>query len=101
MELNKTYTGGVNEDGTKRFQEISLIMSTDSEQYSGIWNNMKNITILGTDNYPRTTISTYDVLCNYNKSTPQRQVHAPPASVTFVQHCDTENNKIVPGNNDR
>ena len=32
MELNKSYSDGDNEDGTKRFQEMCLIMSADSDQ---------------------------------------------------------------------
>ena len=52
---------------------------------------------MGTENYPRTITTAYYLLCGYKKTTPQRQVHAPPASVVSVQYYDTENNKIVPG----
>ena len=70
-----------------------LIMSADSYIYSGIWNNLKNSTLLGTDNYPKTTTAVYNVLCRYKKPAPPRQVHAPPSAVTFVQSGDTEINK--------
>ena len=68
---------------------MCLIMSADSDQYSGIWNNLKNLTLLGTDNYPKTTTDTYDVLCRYKKPAPPHQVHAPLAAVTLVQSVDT------------
>ena len=48
IELNKAYADGDDEDGTKRFQAMCLIMSADSDRYSGIWNDLKNITLLGT-----------------------------------------------------
>ena len=101
IEVNKSYAYGDDEDGTKRFQEMCLIMSADSDRYSGIWNDLKNSTLLGTDNYPKTTTAVYDVLCHYQKLAPPRQVHAPPAAVTFVQSGDTEKNKITPGNYER
>ena len=50
-----------------------------------------------TDNYPKTTTDTYDILCCYKKPTPPRQVHSPPPAVTLVQSGDTEKNKTVPG----
>ena len=50
MELNKTCTGGYDEEVTKRFQAMCLIVSNESERYSGIWNNLNNINLLGTDN---------------------------------------------------
>ena len=96
-ELNKTYTGGDNEDGTKSFQSVCLITSAESYWYSRIWENLKNITLLGTDNYPKTTTTTYDILCRYKKPTPQRQVHTSPAAVMFVQSGDTDKNKTAPG----
>ena len=36
IELNKAYVDGYDEDGTNRFQAMCLIMSADSDQYSGI-----------------------------------------------------------------
>ena len=98
IELNKSYADGDNEDGTKRFQAMYLILSSESDQYAGIWNDLNNITLLGTDNYPKTTTSTYCVLCRYKKPAPPRQVHVPPAAVTFVQSGDTEKNNTTPGN---
>ena len=89
MELNKAYANIDDEYGTKRFQAMCLIMPTDSDQYSGIWNDLKNITLLGTDNYPKTTTAAYDILYRYRKPTTPNQVHAPPAAVTFVQIGDT------------
>ena len=77
---------------------MCLIMSADSDQYSGIWNNLKNSTLLGTENYNKTTTAAYNVLCRYKKPEPPRQVHAPPAAVTFFQSGDTEKNKTTPGN---
>ena len=52
VELNKAYADGDNEYGTKRFQAICLIVSADSDQYSVIWNDLKNSTLLCTENYP-------------------------------------------------
>ena len=66
-ELNKAYPDGDDEYVTKRFQEMCLIMSADSDQYSGIWNNLSNSILLGTYRYPKTTTTAYDVLFCYNK----------------------------------
>ena len=82
----------------KRFQAICLIVSSDSYLYSGIWNNLNNSTLLGTDNYPKNTTSAYDALCRYKKPAPSRQVHTPPAAVTFVKIGGTDKNKSRPGN---
>ena len=62
MEFDKTYAGGYNEDGTKRFQAMCLIMPADSDRYSGIWDDLNNNTLLGKNNYPKTTTATYGVL---------------------------------------
>ena len=67
VELNKTYECGGDEDSTERFQAMWLITSSNSEWYSGIWNDLNNTTLLGTDNYPITKTSAYDVLCRYKK----------------------------------
>ena len=48
MEINKSYTNGDGEDWNKRLQEMCPIMSAESDRYSEIWNNLKNITLLGT-----------------------------------------------------
>ena len=90
--------GGGGKDGNKRFQEMCLIMSSESEIYSIIWNYLKNSTLLGIDKYPITTIATYEILFRYKKSTPQSQVQAPPETVKFFQCGDTEKIYIVPGN---
>ena len=92
---------GDNKYGTKRFQSIFLIMSADSDRYSGIWNNLKNSTFLVTDSYPKITTAAYNVLCQYKKPAPPRQVYAPPAAVTFIQIGDTEKNNTTPGNDGR
>ena len=80
------------------FQAMCLIIYADSEQYSGIWNNLNNSTLLGTYNYTKITTAAYDVLCRYKKSTPPCKVHAPPAAVTFIQSVDTEKNNTTPEN---
>ena len=80
---------------------MCLIMSSESDQYSGIWDDLKNITLLCTDNYPKNITSAYDVLCRYKKPAPPRQVHVPPSSVTFVQIGDTDKNNTIPGNDGR
>ena len=59
MEINNTYTGEDGEGGAQRFQEMCLIVSAEYEWYSGIWNNLNNITLLGTEKYPRTTTAAY------------------------------------------
>ena len=61
MEPNKTYVGG-GYNGTKRSQEMCLIMSADSEQYWGIWGDLKKINLLGMENFPKTPTAAYDVL---------------------------------------
>ena len=98
MELNRAYADGENDDVTKRFQAMCFIVSADSDRYSGIWNDLNNNTFLGTDNYPKTTNSAYDVLCHCKKPAPPRQVHAPSVTVIFFQSGDTEKNKTTPGN---
>ena len=94
MELNKTYAGRGDKDSTKRFQEMFPKTSVESERYSGIWNDLKNSTLMGTYKYQRTPFSVYTVLCRYKKITPQLQVHAPPAAAMFVQSGDTDKIKI-------
>ena len=90
IELNKDYADGDDEDVTKWLQAICLIISADLDQYSGIWNNLKNSTLIGTDNYPKTTTAAYNILCRYNKTAPPHQVHTPPTAVTFIQSDDRE-----------
>ena len=80
IELNKDYADRDDEDGTKRLQEMCLIMSTESDQYSGIWKKLKNSTLLGTEKYTKTTTPAYNVLCRYKKPAPPRQVHSPPSA---------------------
>ena len=46
-EPKKTNTSGDDEDGTKRFQEMCLIMYAELDIYSGIWNDQKNNTLMG------------------------------------------------------
>ena len=82
MEINKAYVNGDDEDGEKSFEAMCLIMSADSDQYSEIWDNLNNSTLLGTYNYPKTRTAAYDVLYHYKKLAPTGQVHALPAAVT-------------------
>ena len=98
IKLNKSYVDGANEDGAMRFQAMCIILSADSDGYSSIWNNLKKITLLGIDKYPKTTTAAYNVMCHYKKPVPPRQVHAPPSAVKLVQIGDTEKNKTTPGN---
>ena len=83
---------------TNRFQAMCLIMSAELERYSGICNNLENITLLVTDNNPKPKIAAYDVLCRYKKPATPRQVHTPPAAIAYVQSVDTEKNKTTPDN---
>ena len=76
--------GGDDDNETKRFQAVCLLMSADSEQYSEIWGDLKNSNLLGTDKYSKTPTSAYDVFCHYKNPAPQRQAHTPPRVVTFV-----------------
>ena len=85
VEIKKTYSGGGDEDGTKRFQEMYNIMSADFGRCSGIWNFLNNNNLLCEDTYPRTTTDAYDVLCHYKKPTPKHQVHKPPKAVTLYK----------------
>ena len=70
MELNKDDMNGDDEDITNRLQSMCNIMSSDSDRYSGIWNNLKNITLVGTYNYTKTKTTAYGVLGRYKKTTP-------------------------------
>ena len=84
--------GRGNYDGSKRFQDMCLIMSDNSELFSGVCNDFNNNTLLGTDNF-----GAYGVLCQYKNPTPPRQTHAPPGAVIFFQNYDT-GRKTVPWN---
>ena len=88
--------GGDNDNDTNIFQAMCLLMLADSELFSGIWNNLKNNTLLVTEKDPNTPTAAYDVLCGYKEPAPPHQTHAPPEEVTFVQHEDTCS-KEVPG----
>ena len=69
---------------------MCLIMSSDSDLYSGIWNDLKNRTLLGTDNYPKNITTAYNVLCRDKKLTPPHQLNVPPAAVMFIQIGGTD-----------
>ena len=97
MELNRTHTVGRDDDGTKKFQSMCLLMMDYSELLSVMWYDLKNNTLLGTENCSNTPTGAYDVLCQYNKLTPPHQRHATPGAVTFVQHDNTGRN-MVPDN---
>ena len=71
------------------FQKMCLIMSSESERYSGIWYDLNNITLLDTYNYTKNPTAVNDVLCHYKNLAPQLQSHTPPEVVTFV-HIDNE-----------
>ena len=77
---------------------MRLIMFSDSDRYSDIWNNLKNSTLIGTENYKKTTTSAYDVLCRYKEPSPPHQLHTPPAAVTLIQSGGTEKNNTTPVN---
>ena len=77
---------------------MCLIMSAYSDWYSGIWKNLKNSTLLGTEDFPKTTTAAYDILFRYKKQASLCQVQAPPTAVIFFQSGDTDKNKTTPGN---
>ena len=60
MELNNIYAGGEGEYSTNMFQAMFLIVSDDSELYSGIWNNLNYIFI-----WTELPIN-YQVICKVN-----------------------------------
>ena len=66
MELKKTYTGVDDENDTNLIQVMCILVSDDSEQYSGIWDDLNNITLLGTENYKKTTTAVYEPFCRNN-----------------------------------
>ena len=80
---------------------MCLLISTDLDQYSGIWIDLNNNILIGTDNYQKTTTTAYNVLCSYKKLGAPHEVHMSPAAFTFLQSDDTENNKTIPGTNGR
>ena len=98
MKLNKTYAVGKDDNVTKRFQDMCLILSADCELYSGTWFYLNNITLLVTENDPNTPTSAYDVLSRYKKLTPQWQSHTSPRAVTLVQSNNANRSKVVSGN---
>ena len=98
MELYKAYSNVEDEDVTKRFQSMCIIISAESYQYSGIWNDLKNSTLLVTENCSKTTTAKYNLLCRYKKLVPPCQLHVSPSAVTSIKSGDTENNKATPGN---
>ena len=84
IELNRRYAVRNNNDGTRRSQAMFLLMLVDSEKFSGVWDDLKNNTLLDTENYPKTSTNAYNVLCRYkNITTPLPQ--SPPSSVEFLQ----------------
>ena len=89
---------GCDGDGTKRFQAMCLIMSAGSDRYSGIWNDLKNSTLLGKEKYSKPPTAAYNVMCRYKKPAPPHEVHAPHEAVTLVQIGDTDQNQTTPGN---
>ena len=40
-----------------------------------MWDHLKNINLLGTDNNPNTPTSAYDILCHYKNLEPHQQSH--------------------------
>ena len=72
VEPKKTYAGEDDDNITKRFQAMCLLLPADYEQYSGNWDELENSTLLGMENDPKTPTAAYDVLCHYKKPAPQR-----------------------------
>ena len=68
---------------TKRLQEMCLFIYAEYEEYSGIWNDLNNSTLLGMDNCPNTPTAAYDVLWHYKKPAPPCQAHIPPGGWRF------------------
>ena len=73
-----------------------LIMSADSERYSGICDEFNNSNLLGTENDPKTPTAACDVLLHYNNLALQRQVHKIPGAVTLVQSEKKEKKQDSP-----
>ena len=69
-ELNRTYTGGEANNGTSKFQARRFLLLANSKRFSGVWNNLKNITLLGTGNYPKTPTAAYNILFWHKNLTP-------------------------------
>ena len=86
--------GGDNDNRAKRFQDMCLFMSNDSERFSGIWNDLDNNTLMNIENYPKTPDTANDVLCLHRNLTPPHKAHAPPGAVSFVQHGNTGSNTV-------
>ena len=85
-EMHSHNTRGTKQDNsTKSFQNMCLLMSTKSKQFSGIWYDLKNNTRPGTYNFPKTLISANSIFCWCKNTKPPCQTHAAPGAVTFVQ----------------
>ena len=63
-----------------------------------MWDHLKNINLLGTDNNPNTPTSAYDILCHYKNLEPHQQSHTPYRDMMFFQSDNANNSKIVLGN---
>ena len=48
MQLSRTQTGEDDDDVTKRFQSMCLLILSESDWFSGIWNDLNNNTLLST-----------------------------------------------------
>ena len=50
LETQQDLHGGGGDDNiAKRFEAMCLLVSADSEKYSGIWDKLKNSTLLSTE----------------------------------------------------
>ena len=79
---------------------MCLLMLAYYEQYSGIWGDLKNITLLVTDNYPKTLTGPYEVLWHFKDPAPQQQLHTPTGAVMFSHLDDAVSSNTVSVNNE-
>ena len=88
----------------KRHQEVSGDVPTRFSQFLTILRNsgwIEEHYTPGYKNYLKNPTATYDVLCYYKNTAPQRQTHKPPRAVTLVQSDNSNISNIVSGNDGR
>ena len=89
--------GGKAKYGTSKFQAMRFLLLANSKRLSGVWNNLKNITLLGTENYPKTPTAAYNIIFWNKELTPPRP-QEPPSEVALLQ-SNNPNITAVPGSN--
>ena len=102
-DRNKTDPDKLAEDS---FLAIAFLENADSARFSGLSRELRNIMLLGQDNYPVHLTAAYDLLCNYRPVPTGRRddwdndsVNVSFAQVTQDHTTGTDTQAVIPGNN--